>query len=228
MAGLRAEIAQNLEQFNYVCDNHLRRDRAVYKLLELDRVELPKQLLHIPRPLSTSHSKSNLVAHTTNWTIRDIFGFEFMAFDKLTDQQALLPMMHKLTKEIRAIITQDFQSHHVNLSKEQAIVLKLLMEQDGRPQHDLALVTSRDKTSLTRLLSGMEKKGLIRRAQSAIDKRVNHVYITKAGLAEMEKAKPIMLSLLNRAIAGIDEKRIDAAKELIKDIYDNLNLEHEK
>ena len=138
-----------------------------------------------------------------------------MAFDKLTDRQALMPMMNKLTKEIRAVLTLDFQMHGITLSMEQAIVLKLLSDQNGRPQHDLALVTSRDKTSLTRLLSGMEKKGLIIRRQSKKDKRVNHVFITNSGLNEMEKAKPIMIQLINRAIEGIDENRIEAAKELI-------------
>ncbi len=151
-----------------------------------------------------------------------------MAFEKLTDRQSLIPMMHKLTKEIRALITHAFDVHQIDLSKEQAIVLRLLSEQDGRPQHDLALITSRDKTSLTRLLSGMERKKLIYREQSEKDKRVNHVFITRKGSTEIEKAKPILLKIINQAVDGIDEKRIEAAKILIQEIYENLNLEYEK
>ena len=41
------------------------------------------------------------------------------------------------------------------------------------PQHDLAFLTDRDKTSLTRLLSTMEKKNLVARITSSEDKRVN-------------------------------------------------------
>ena len=151
-----------------------------------------------------------------------------MSLDKLTDQQALLPMLHKLTKEIRAIMTEAFNEHGIDLSKEQAIVLKKLLEQNGRPQHDLALVTSRDKTSLTRLLSTMERKGLIYREQMIEDKRVNLVFMTEKGRTEIDRATPVILGIINQAISGIDEKRIQDAKVIIKEIYENLNLRHDE
>ena len=151
-----------------------------------------------------------------------------MSLDKLTDQQALIPLMNKLMKEFKALITSEFLSHGIQLSKEQAVVLKKLLEKDGRPQNDLALVTSRDKTSLTRLLTTMEKKKLIRRQKSTKDKRVNLVYITEKGHIEIEKATPVILHIINQAIDRIDEKRIEATKSLLNDIYENLNLSHEE
>ena len=151
-----------------------------------------------------------------------------MSFEKLTDQQALIPMMSKLMKELTAIISIGFKTHKINLSKEQAIVLKKLSEKDGRPQSDLALVTSRDKTSLTRLLSTMESKRLISRKQSKNDKRVNLVYITRMGRTELKKASPIVINIFNQAIEGIDIKRIEETKSLLTDIYENLNLSHEE
>ena len=155
------------------------------------------------------------------------FATRMSQIDKLTSQQALLPMMHRLIKEIRAIMTCEFQQRAVDLNKEQAIVLRLLSQRDGRPQHELALVTARDKTSLTRLLSTMEKKDLISRQKSLKDKRVNLVFITESGRQAIQIASPIMLNILSRAVSGIDEKRIEMTKELINDIYQNLNLEHE-
>ena len=151
-----------------------------------------------------------------------------MSLDKLTNQQALMPMMGKLMKELHAHITSELKAHNINLNKEQTIVLKYLLEEDGRPQNDLALVTSRDKTSLTRLLTTMETKKLIKRKQSSIDRRINLVYITKKGLAEIELATPVMINFINKAINGIDEHRIEETKLLIQDIYQNLQLPYER
>lgn len=151
-----------------------------------------------------------------------------MSLEKLTDQQSLLPMMSKLMKEIKAIMTNALKEHNIDLSKEQVIVLKKLLDTDGRPQSDLALVTSRDKTSLTRLLSTMEKKKLIRRQQSKIDKRKNLVFITNKGREEFTKATPIVLNIIDQAITGIDEKQIEQTKSMLMDIYNNLNIKHEE
>jgi DNA-binding MarR family transcriptional regulator len=131
-------------------------------------------------------------------------------------------------KELHAIMTREFKANDVHLSKEQAIVLKRLCDKDGQPQNDLTIVTSRDKTSLTRLLAKMESKELIKRQQSDVDKRVNLVYITNKGLSEIEKATPVVLDIFNRAISGIDNERIEATKVLLNDIYKNMNLKHEE
>ncbi len=151
-----------------------------------------------------------------------------MSFDKLTDKQALIPLMGKLIKELSAIINNELKSQNINLSKEQAIVLKELSVQDGRPQNDLALITSRDKTSLTRLLMTMESKKLIVRRQATGDKRINLVYITKKGHYEFERTRPIILNIINQALLGVDEKRIEETKSLLKDIYGNLKLYNEE
>jgi len=151
-----------------------------------------------------------------------------MSLEKLTEHQALIPTMGRLMRELHVIISREFKSNNIQLSKEQAIVLKKLYEVNGRPQSDLAFLTSSDKTSLTRLLSKMESKRLIKRKQSKIDKRVNLIFITKKGLSEFEKARPVILNVVDRAISGIDEKRIETTKDLLNDIYKNMNLKHEE
>jgi DNA-binding MarR family transcriptional regulator len=151
-----------------------------------------------------------------------------MSLNKLTDQQSLIHMMGKLMKEIKGIINQELSKEGINLSKEQVIVLKKLVEQDGRPQNDLAVVTSRDKTSLSRLLATMENKDLITRKQSHYDKRINLVFITHLGITEFNKAKPIAMKIINQAIKGVDLQRIDQTKILLSEIYENLNLQNEE
>ncbi len=151
-----------------------------------------------------------------------------MSINKLTDQHSLIQMMGKLMKEIKALINHELSIANIHLSKEQVIILKKLMELDGQPQQDLALVTSRDKTSLSRLLATMEAKQLITRRQSISDKRINNVFITKKGINEFNKAKPIAMKVLNQTINGIDAQRIDQTKLVLSEIYENLNLDNEE
>ena len=69
----------------------------------------------------------------------------------------------------------------IDISKEQFIVLKHLDEEDGRIQNDLAFITNRSKTALTRLINTMEKKGICTPSVSETDMRINHVFLTPLG-----------------------------------------------
>lgn len=74
-----------------------------------------------------------------------------------------------------------FKSLSFEITKNQWIVLKKLSANDGTIQNELAFITDRDKTFLTRLITTMEKKELVRRVSSIIDKRQNRIYITEKG-----------------------------------------------
>lgn len=151
-----------------------------------------------------------------------------LPINDLTHGQYLIPSMSRLMKELKAIIIRELRRNNIELSKEQVIVLKWLHEQDGRPQNDLALVTSRDKTSLTRLLAKMESKQLIVREKSRLDKRINLVFITLKGRKELERALPVVIQVFKQAMSGIDSKRIELTKSLFKDIYNNMHIKYEE
>ena len=61
-------------------------------------------------------------------------------------------------KVIDYFIMDRFSENGIGLTKVQWLLLKRLKEMNGEPQHSLAFLTNRDKASLTRLLTTMEKK----------------------------------------------------------------------
>lgn len=145
----------------------------------------------------------------------------------VSDQPHLIiPEMSQLMREVHALLAAAFCEHDLDFSKEQAIVLKFLMDQDGRPQNDLALVTQRDKTTLTRLLGKMEQNKLIRREQSASDKRVNQVFITEAGKAAFEQSMPLFRDVFVSAVQDIETEKLLIVQSVIEKIYKNLNLKN--
>ena len=121
-------------------------------------------------------------------------------------------------------IRDNMKSHGINLSKEQFIVLKHLDEKDGRIQNDLAFITNRSKTALTRLIQTMEKKGLVSRSVSEKDMRINHVYLTEFGRETWEKSYPFFLKIIEELQMGLSKEDIIKAQKVMKQIQSNINL----
>ena len=116
------------------------------------------------------------------------------------------------------------KSRGIDLSKEQFIVLKYLNESDGRKQNDLAFITNRSKTALTRLINTMEKKGLVSRTICEKDMRINHIYLTPSGREIWAKAYPFFLEIIEELQQGISDEDILRVQDVMKQIQKNINL----
>ena len=111
----------------------------------------------------------------------------------------------------------------IDLSKEQMIILKKLHDQDGLHQNDLAFLTLRDKSSLTRLLVKMEKKKYILRKQCKEDKRANNVFLTNLGKEIFIKTRPVIRQILDTMQHNISKKEKIQMIETLKKIQFNFN-----
>ena len=111
----------------------------------------------------------------------------------------------------------------ISLSKHQIILLRILSMEDGIPQNDLAFITDRDKTSLTRLISTMERKGLLKRKTCETDKRVNNVFITQKGLEETKMAFPLIINEIDNIQQKINAKEIETTIKVLKQIITFTN-----
>ena len=107
---------------------------------------------------------------------------------KIDFENSIGPWLGKTVKIVDYYLQESLDNVGLNLTKEQMIVLKKLHDQDGLNQNELAFLTLRNKSSLTRLLSKMEAKKYITRKQSVDDKRINRVYITSFGKEIFEDA----------------------------------------
>lgn len=119
-------------------------------------------------------------------------------------------------------IADHMKAHGFNISKEQFIVLKYLQERDGRKQNDLAFITNRSKTALTRLIHTMEKKGFVRREISETDMRINHVFLTTFGKETWDKSFPLFIKIVEDLQKGIPEKDLLIVQNAMKIIQENI------
>jgi DNA-binding MarR family transcriptional regulator len=136
--------------------------------------------------------------------------------------KTMMPWIGKSMKVIDYFIMDRFAEKGIGLTKVQWLLLKRLKEINGQSQHNLAFLTNRDKASLTRLLSTMEKKNLVARIPSEIDHRINHVYITAHGEKVLKSAMPVVEEMISEMQTGISEKERVLAIKVLKKVIKNI------
>ena len=128
-------------------------------------------------------------------------------------ENSIAPWLGKTSKIVDYYLQELLNQFGLDLSKEQMITLKKLHDQDGLNQNELAFLTYRDKSSLARLLSKMERKNYIRRKQNKGDKRINQVLLTDKGRAVFKQSRSAIKKLINTMEHDITE---DEKKHIIK------------
>lgn len=134
----------------------------------------------------------------------------------------MMPWIGKTMKHIDLFIQGKLAEKGVNLSRQQLILMKILFHDGPLPQNDLAFLTDRDKTSLTRLLKTMEKKNLVARITSPEDKRVNMVHLTKHGEKTLTELMPLFMEIVMKMQNGISEEEQKVVIGVMKQIQQNI------
>lgn len=102
-------------------------------------------------------------------------------------------------------------------------VLAALREREGRRMGDLSETTSIEVSTLTRLVDGMEKKGLVARRRDAVDARVVMLHPTPAGRRLTRRLLPIAERYEAVALAGFGAGEADALKGALRRLYANMD-----
>jgi len=137
-------------------------------------------------------------------------------------EDVMMPWIGKTMKHIDIYLNAKLSESGISLTRQQVILLKTLMHEGPLKQNDLAFVTDRDKTSLTRLLSTMEKKNLVARISSSEDKRANLVHLTKNGEKVLNETVPVLLTIVRELQEGIPNDDCETVIRVMKQIQENI------
>ncbi len=106
--------------------------------------------------------------------------------------------------------------------EEWAVMLVLL--QAGSLRHgELAERTFRDRTTLTRFLDGLEKKGYVKRERAPDDRRSILLSLTQESMDLMQKLLPLAFLTLSTALDGLSERDQQRLTELLEKVEGNLS-----
>jgi DNA-binding MarR family transcriptional regulator len=86
----------------------------------------------------------------------------------------------------------------------------------GRPTlGELAVAEQVQPPTMTRLVAGMEERGLLRRLGDEADRRVFRVELTAEGRRVLERIRSLKDAYLSRQLTGLDPARRDEAVRLV-------------
>lgn len=147
--------------------------------------------------------------------------------NKVDFEKSIGPWLGKTVKVLEYFLQEKFNVYDLDLTKEQMIVLKRLHDDDGLSQNELAFLTLRNKSSLTRLLIKMEKKNYIFREQCIDDKRINQVYLTEKGREIFRRSKPAIKEMIDTMEQNISEDEKKQIIYILKKIQKNFDSDIE-
>lgn len=124
-------------------------------------------------------------------------------------------------------IADEMDRRGLQITQAQAMLLRRLSLQDGPIQNDLAWITFRDKTSLARLITKMEKKGYVRREQDSMDGRAKRVFITESGRELARAINKVLSDMSERFSRGICPNDLTVMMRTLESIQKNLDNEFE-
>lgn len=142
-------------------------------------------------------------------------------------ENSINPWLGRTVNILEYNLQERFKAHGLDLTKVQMIVLKKLHDNNGLSQNELAILTLRNKSSLTRLLTKMEKKNYIFRKQFKEDKRINHVFLTETGREVFKKTKPIIKEMIDTTQQNISKAEKAQFINTLKKIQQNFDSDSE-
>ncbi len=88
-------------------------------------------------------------------------------------------LTNKASKALGKRLVANFKSIGFDITTDQWVILMGLWIKDGQNQQELAEFSEKDKTSITRIIDSLEKKGFVTRKVNKQDRRVNFIYLTQ-------------------------------------------------
>ncbi len=119
-------------------------------------------------------------------------------------------------------VARRFQEHGYRLSVQDFGILFRLWKQDGLSQVQIASLMMRDKTTITRRLDALVKKGLIERRADPSDRRLFRIYLTKAGAQATEHLMAVVDGLQKELLADIPDEHKEITIATLKRVTESV------
>ena len=118
---------------------------------------------------------------------------------------------------------QDVITHAgYGITIEQWVIIANLNRKNGQFQQQLADNTYKNKTSVTRMINALQKKGLVERIPDPKDLRQKRIFLTKKGGQLYKKLRPLAMQVQEKATQGIDSDEMESCKNILLKIYGNI------
>jgi DNA-binding MarR family transcriptional regulator len=123
----------------------------------------------------------------------------------------------------RAFLSRRLEEHGIDMTIEQFKVMVVLWKEKSSTQQNIADFVGKDKTSVTRLIAGLEKRSLIQRTSDKNDKRCNLVTLTPQGIALETSTMAVLSEASTFVHKDIDPKELEITLRVLQTMCQTLN-----
>jgi len=140
---------------------------------------------------------------------------------RLVLQDFLPYLLNRAGMKIGLVFSRDVEPYGVTLPMWR-VLIELWHKGDHR-LGELAERTTIDLSTLSRLIVSMQRKRLVVRRRSGLDRRALSLALTEKGLELVEKVAPYALHYEQVAIQGLSESEIALLKRALRTVFENLD-----
>jgi DNA-binding MarR family transcriptional regulator len=147
----------------------------------------------------------------------------------MMDRDTLLQLMGKIWNAYGLRLEQAFREAGLPINAEQYRFLRIVQDRPGQYQEIYARLLGRDRSSTTRMIQGLNRRGWIQRSldkeQSELeqrDTRVKRIRLTGEGQAILDRAIQPAMTALFPAWENFPGEEREVLEQLLKRIYINI------
>ena len=141
---------------------------------------------------------------------------------KIAPEKQIQHWVNRFSFILRRDLQDRFRAAGIKMGAEEWAVLLLLWQEDGQTPGALAQRSVKDQTTLTRLLDGMVRKGLVNRTPDAKDRRRVRVNLTAKGQGMQATLVPLAAGLIEQSQRGISTDDLQTTRRVLQQMTDNL------
>ena len=142
----------------------------------------------------------------------------------LLEKQIIL-FLNIVHNSVKQSLSEVFKRVGFMLSPEQFLVLDTLWDEGVLTQQQIADITMRDKNSIVKLIDGLERRELVRRASNPDDRRQNLIEVTEYSLSIKEKVTALALEAVSGIIGSIPAPSLKSFVEVLGLMERNMDPE---
>jgi len=118
------------------------------------------------------------------------------------------------------------EAAQIGLSPGQPKILEFLSVYDGCEQKNIAESCEIEPATVSNILSGMEKNGLIEKKKKEGNRRSSFIYLTEKGKKTADEVNGIFLRIEERALRNVSKEEEETFLSMLYKVYQNMSVEN--
>lgn len=132
--------------------------------------------------------------------------------------------LDRTLKKVQATFLAAFTENNIDLTIEQWVILRRvhLLGSDAS-QAEISNTNFRNRATTSRVISGLCKKGFLKKSRFRDDQKRFKLVMTPAGEELMKRVMPIIKDIRKMSIAGISDAEFDIFLSVLDKIWENYD-----